>query len=110
VKYAEYLRVAWFVFCGGLVGGVAGYALFHILVANDMIGRGKDLAGIFDYLVALAVFPLAGFILGELGGLLVARRTGQQQRNRQIDQHSLLKQLLSDPDSSTNGLNPSQSP
>ena len=96
MNYAGYLRVTGHVLCGGVIGCMAGYALFLILVLNDLIGRGKGLEGIFDYFVALAVFPIAGFILGELGGLLVALRTGKQYHGGSIDPQLLLKQLLAD--------------
>jgi hypothetical protein len=111
VNYAGYLRVTGYVFCGAVVGGVGGIVLFRLLWDNDMIRLGKGLEGAFlDLFVGLVVFPLGGMILGELGGLLVARLTGQLQCTRRIDQHFLLKQLLSVPGTSTNGLNPSQRP
>ncbi len=96
MNYAGFLRVTGYVLGGGVIGCMAGYALFLILLHNDVIGRGKGLEGIFDYLVALVVFPIAGFFLGELGGLLIALRTGKQHRSGSNDPHVLLKQLLAD--------------
>jgi hypothetical protein len=109
MKYARYLRVTGYVFCGAVVGGVAGIVLSYILLNNGMIRLGKGLEGAFlDLFVGLVVLPLSGVMLGELGGLLVALRTGQRQSSRETDPHLLLKQLLSDPGVSTNGINPSQ--
>jgi hypothetical protein len=81
---------------GELIGGLVGLVLPFILEANGMLGRGKGLEGIFDFFLALILFPIIGLILGAIAGWRVARLTGRQQSVRHLDQHLLLKQLLSD--------------
>jgi len=103
------VRAIVFAVGGELVGGAAGVVLLHVLALNDMIGRGKGLEGIFDYLVGLIIFPLVALILGSIGGLLVAQLVGPQQRNSGTDHQLLLKQLLTSSGGSTIWVNPPNS-
>ena len=58
---------------GSILGGVAGYAVWALLVGVGLIGSAPDVEGLHHVILALFILPVLGLVLGAVGGLAVER-------------------------------------